>query len=222
MIKKLLLTIFISLIIISGCTTDNYKENEKNEKGSIIGAWYNNEKVYVFTENELTIMTVTYNSTKKYKYRIDDDRIIINNTNATEFEIKDNTLYLGNVYLKKSNNKEDYPNIYHYHDAFNGNWKLETAKNEITLSNNQKITLDDEINITEENSAGFESCGGSGCPRYVINFKNEKPELYMNNLCFELSNENTLTQIKCQNNNLNGYSEWEDKQIHSIIYTKVK
>lgn len=219
--KKIKLLLLCGMIIFSicGCTKD---DNKNNKEESIIGAWYNNEYVYVFAENEMTSMTIRYNSIKKYNYKLEENRIIINNSNTLEFEIKDNTLYLGNAYLKKSNKDSDYPNIYRYHDVFNGKWKLDTSNKQITLSNNQKITLEDELNITKETTTGFGSCAGAGCTSYLINFNNEKPELYTNNLCFELSNNNTLTQIKCQNENIDGSMNWEDEKIHNIIYTRIK
>ncbi len=216
-IKLLLLCVMI-IFNICGCTKNDDKDKEEE---SIIGAWYNSEYVYVFTENEMTSMTIRYNSIKKYEYKLEENRIIINDSNTVEFEIKDNTLYLGNAYLKKSNKESDYPNIYRYYESFNGKWKLETSNKQITLSDNQKITLEDELNITKETTTGFGSCAGVGCTSYLINFNNEKPELYTNNLCFELSNENTLTQIKCPTENIDGSINWEDEKIHNITYTKI-
>ena len=69
--------------------------------------------------------------------------------------------------------------------------------------------------------SGFGSCGGSGCYGYIYNFLNNKPQLYTGSLCYELIDNNTLTQIKCHSDNIIGYNGWEDQTLHNINYKRV-
>lgn len=198
------------------------KEEISKEK-QIIGIWkeVNNPDALVVTENEILEIRTEINRINTYKYKIDEEYIILNEIKYIEFDIKDNTLYLNGSILKKQDNNYKLPNIYYNHNALYGTWKLESNTKTILLENGIEKTLNDEMIITKDNTSGLGSCGGSGCNYYIINFNNTNPELYTGNLCYELVDKNTLKQIKCHSDLIIGHSQWEDETLHNIIYKKV-
>lgn len=114
---------------------DTIINNSGNKEESIIGTWiYNNgTHVYIFEDSKLIIISTSMNSIKENNYRIEENRIIINETNNTEYEIKGDTLYLGTFVLKKADSNYVYPSIYYNYDTFYGTWKLESEIKTITL-----------------------------------------------------------------------------------------
>ena len=103
-----------------------------------------------------------------------------------------------------------------------GTWNLESQNKIITLSNGEELILNPSFVIEEDNLSEENSCGGSGCKYFVYSNKDENVELYVNNLCFLLVDDDTLKQIKCHSNNIIGYDGFEDTLVHDIIYKREK
>lgn len=189
---------------------------------SIIGTWlYNNgDYVYIFEDSKIIIIKTKMNNIKEHTYKVDGDKIVIDENTVQTFEVKGDKLYLGYTVLTKAPSDYKYPSIYGNLDIFYGTWKLETPDKVITLEDGYEKTLEETMILNKNNMSGFGSCGGSGCHGYIFNFLNSKPELYRGSLCYELVDNNTLSQIKCHEDNIIGYPGWEDETLHNIIYKR--
>ena len=207
-------------------TTSNHQKEETLKEEikapSIVGTWiYNNgDYVYIFENDKLIEIKTKTNTIKEHSYTIDGNKIIIDGKTVRDFEIKGDKLYLGYTVLTKAPNNYKYPSIYGNLDIFYGTWKLETSDKLIMLEDGYEKTLEETMTLNKNNMSGFGSCGGSGCYSYIFNFLNIKPELYTGSLCYQLVDNNTLTQIKCHSDNIIGYPGWEDETLHNIVYKR--
>lgn len=200
-------------------TDNNTSNNEVNEntqdksiKEKLLGIWTDkdNRVVYIFEDSKFTIINVSYNLISNYNYDIKDN-FIVYDEQLLEVHFLDNMLYLDkNAYFKQSDDFQ-LPFIYYNIDKVLGTtWKITKGDNVIyRYEDEPPIVLEREITFTEKNIFGTGMCGGV-CDN-LYNFKNNKIEIYMNDLHFEMINDNTLVQVP--------YGAYPD---YGIEYTRIK
>lgn len=195
-------------------TSDEVNDNTQDKpiKEKLLGIWAdkNNRVFYIFEDSKFTIINVSYNHISNYDYNIKEN-FIVYDEQLLEVQFLDNTLYLGkNTYFKQSDDFQ-LPFIYYNIDKVLGTtWKMTKGDNVIyRYEDEPPIVLETEITFTENSIFGYGMCVGV-CEN-LYNFKNNKIEIYMNNIHFEMIDDNTLIQVP--------YGSYPD---YGIEYTRVK
>ena len=194
--------------------SNNTSTEDQNQdiKEKLLGIWTdkNNRVVYIFEDNTFTIISVSYNNISSYEYEIRENTIIYNDQ-LLEVKFIDDTLYLGREAYFKQSDDFQLPFIYYNIDKVLGTtWKMTKGDNVIyRYEDEPPIVLETEITFTKNNIFGYGMCVGV-CEN-IYNFKNNKIEIYMNNIHFEMIDDNTLIQVP--------YGSYPD---YGIEYTRVK
>lgn len=190
----------------------NNNIQDKTIKEKLLGTWTDkdNRIVYIFEDDKFTIINVSYNNISNYEYEIKENSVIYSEK-LVEIKFIDNVLYLGSMAYFKQNDDFQLPFIYYNIDKVLGTtWKMTKGNNVIyRYEDEPPIILEKEIAFTKNNIFGVGMCVGV-CDN-LYNFKNNKIEIYMNNIHFEMIDNDTLIQVP--------YGAYPD---YGIEYTRIK
>ena len=195
-------------------TSNEVNDNTQDEsiKEKLLGIWNDkdNRVFYIFEDDKFTIINVSYNHLSNYEYEIRGNSIVYDEQ-LLEAKFIDNTLYLGKEAYFKQSKDFQLPFIYYNIDKVLGTtWKMTKGDNVIyRYEDEPPIVLETEITFTKNNIFGYGMCVGV-CEN-IYNFKNNKIEIYMNNIHFEMIDDNTLVQVP--------YGSYPD---YGIEYTRIK